>query len=86
MNKQSERKFHTEDEVLQSLRKKKDVRVNPTTKDIQVIMPKVFSEKAGGLIDNPMYAGDLGNGSLGKIDFLVNHLGYTKFSVGKFSI
>lgn len=61
------RKFYTEDEVLKALSKKRDVRVNRTTKEIYFLTGS-----------NPHYPknNDLGNSSWGKIDFLTNYAGY----------
>ena len=62
------RKNYQVDEVLKSLSKKKDVRID--NKTIFVII--------GYNAQN-----DLGNGSQGKIDYLVNYCGYIKIFVRK---
>lgn len=72
---------HTEDEVLKSLRQKNDVKVNGTS--IYLLKRKVLN-KESILIDNPLAKNDIGNGTHGKIDFLVNHCGYSKTKVDKF--
>lgn len=74
---------HDEYSVLNSLKKKNDVRV--TGMLVQVLKREIWSERSECLIPNPSWRGDVGNGSWGKIDYLVNHCGYAKLSVGKFS-
>ena len=71
---------HTVEEVLKALSKKHDVRVLGGT--IQVLKPEI--EKDGKIIENPVYQGDLGNGSWGKIDFLKGQ-GYSFVFVGNFN-
>lgn len=66
-------KKHTEDNVLQSLARKRDLRINGT--EIQIL-----TGKKGG--DNKYH--DLGNGSWGKIDYLLKYKGYRKALVNKF--
>ena len=73
---------HQVDEVLRSLRTKKDVRI--IGNEIQVLKNQVFSEKLDKLIDNPQKQNDLGNGTWGKIDFLVNHNGFRLIRVPQF--
>ena len=63
---------HNEDEVLYRLRKKHDVRVTQN-KEILVLSRKSKQKQH-----------DLGNGSWGKIDFLVNHCGYRQIFVSDF--
>jgi hypothetical protein len=60
---------HREDEVLRQLSKKRDVKIHQG-RQIEIISSR-----------NQRYTGDLGNGSWGKIDFLVNHCGYRMFRV-----
>lgn len=74
---------HDEFEVLASLKKKKDVKVTGTL--VQILKSQIWSDKAQALVHNPGYTGDVGNGTWGKIDFLVNHCGYQKLFTGKFS-
>lgn len=62
------RKHYKEDEVLQSLKKKHDVRIIGDT--IWVLNGKSKNHPA---------ANDLGNKSWGKIDFLVNYCGYSQY-------
>lgn len=63
---------HTVDEVIRSLSKKKDVRVDLKLKVVE-------------LLNSPFKNNDLGNGSWGRIDFLVNHAGFQKVFVEEFS-
>lgn len=63
---------HNEDEVLYRLRKKSDVRVT-SFKEILVLGKRAKNKQH-----------DLGNGSWGKIDFLVNHCGYRQIFVTEF--
>lgn len=63
---------HTVDEVIRSLSKKKDVRVDLKLKVVE-------------LLNSPFKNNDLGNGSWGKIDYLVNHAGFQKVFVEEFS-
>lgn len=62
-------KGYTEEQVLYSLRKKNDIRV--VGKQIQ----ELSSDRAKG---------DIGNGTRGKIDFLVKYHGYAHFYVNEF--
>lgn len=62
------RKQYSEEEVLRALKKKNDVLVDSTKKKVFVII----GDKASN---------DLGNGSQGKIDYLINHCGYDKIKV-----
>lgn len=62
---------HTENDVLKSLNKKHDVRVNPNTKE--VILNRGLNKK-----------NDLGNKSYGKIDFLKKIHKYKVFTTTKF--
>ena len=71
---------HSVDEVLKSLSKKHDVKV--VGKSIQVL--KAIVTKDGKDVENPVYQGDLGNGSWGKIDFLKGK-GYSLIFVGNFN-
>lgn len=66
---------HNEDEVLFQLRKKHDVRV---TQNKEVLVLNGKSNKGQFQPQN-----DLGNGSWGKIDFLVNHCGYRQMFVAE---
>ena len=63
---------HTVDEVVRSLSKKKDVKIDLKSKIVE-------------LLDSPFKNNDLGNGSWGKIDFLVNHAGFQKVFVEEFT-
>jgi hypothetical protein len=65
---------HNLDEVLRSLSKKHDCRIQG--REIKILTDKVFNKKTQKEEDNPFKRFDLGNGSWGKIDFLVNYCGY----------
>jgi hypothetical protein len=78
------RKTHTEEEVLRRLMKKSDVRVNPSSKRIKLLSNKVWSDKSEGYVENSNKKHDLGNGSWGRIDFLVRYCGYTTEKVESF--
>lgn len=75
-------KSHTEQGVLASLRKKNDVRVIGS--EIQILKDKVFNKKINMIDDNPLKKWDLGNGSWGKIDYLVQNFGYRMIYVSNF--
>lgn len=72
---------HKLDEVLKELSRKNDVRVSGTV--VMVLSDKVIDNK-GNTIDNPQKKNDLGNGSWGRIDYLVNHCGYGIVKVAQF--
>jgi len=59
---------HTIEGVLIKLRRKNDVRVNENTRTIQILVGNKAKD-------------DLGNGSHGMIDYLVNHCGYRRVTV-----
>lgn len=71
------RKIYTEEEVLSKLRKKNDclVRQEGQTKFVLVL---------NGQGKRQQKLNDLGNGSWGKIDFLINHCGYKQRFVEEF--
>lgn len=64
---------HQLDEVLRSLGKKQDCKINGSS--ILVLNGKGKKHKKNH---------DLGNGSWGRIDYLVNYCGYTKYFVSEF--
>jgi len=66
---------HKMDEVLRALAKKHDCRIVGNV--IQVLNGKSIEAKY-------QLSNDLGNGSWGKIDFLVNHCGFRKMNVVDF--
>ena len=72
---------HTVDGVLRALRLKNDVIVNGF--EIMILSDFVYKNN-GQKIENPKKKHDLGNGSWGKIDFLVNHYGYSIFHISEF--
>lgn len=76
------RKQYTEDEVLKSLSKKHDVKVIPPF--------MMGSKRTNGIVYvlnrySSKLSNDLGNGSWGKIDYLVNHVGYYLAVVSQFN-
>lgn len=73
---------HNLDEVLRSFRTKNDVRING--KDILVLTNMEYNPKTGKTEFNRNKKFDLGNGSWGKIDYLVNYCGYHKYEVSCF--
>jgi hypothetical protein len=75
------RKRHSEEEVLRALRYKRDVRVSGKT--VAVLKDKVLT-KEGETVLNPNKSWDLGNGSWGKIDYLVKEHGYYIWHTDKF--
>ena len=66
---------HSQDEVVRSLSRKRDCRIDTSRKTIEVL---------NGEDKKQPKQGDLGNGSWGKIDFLCNHCGYRWFFVSTF--
>ena len=71
-----------EDEVVRQLSKKNDVSISG--KEVRILSNEVFDEKTKGYVPNHFKKHDVGNGSWGKIDFLVNHCDYRKYYVDKF--
>lgn len=65
-------KKHNLDEVVRSLANKRDVRVDTKLNVVEILHPAQYQ--------------DLGNGSWGKIDYLVNHCRFTKLFVSEFSV
>jgi hypothetical protein len=63
----------TAQEAVARLSRKRDVRITPNN---EILVLKPYS---------PKRVGDLGNGSWGLIDMLVNHFGYRPTYVGGFS-
>jgi hypothetical protein len=79
MNKVTRKKrYSSPDEVIRSLSTKNDVRIVSAKDGNQIV--RVLSNSARGRKN------DLGNSSLGKIDYLTNHCGnkFTKQIVDKF--
>ena len=64
---------HNLDEVLRALAKKNDVRIDERLKVIYVLTPDAKKAK-----------NDLGNGSWGKIDYLIKVHSYDFFRVNEF--
>ena len=58
-------KYKSIDEVIRSLSKKRDVKINTSNKEVNIVKQ-----------DDTYANQDLGNGSWGKIDYLVNYCGY----------
>jgi len=69
------RKNYNVDEVISKLSKKRDCKLFPEIKVIEVHRSHVHNNK-GELVDNSNFKGDLGNGSWGKIDFLTKYNGW----------
>ena len=67
------RKDYSVDEVLRSLSRKNDCRINPNNKHV-FVLGRTSIRKSH----------DLGNGSWGKIDYLKNYCGYTVSFVDEF--
>jgi len=86
------RKNYQIDEVLQALRKKHDVLVITNAheyKDIPnntvcLLSDKVWDKDTKKLIPNPEKNCDLGNGTWGKLDYLINHCGFNVYKSGRF--
>jgi hypothetical protein len=76
------KKKHNENDVIQSLRNKKDCRISGHT--IAILKNKIYDNKTGLKIINPNKSFDLGNKSWGKIDFLVKYCGYIIWQTDKF--
>ena len=72
---------HTENEAVRALRKKRDVRIEAPF--IYVLKDKVLHKELG-VIDNTRKVHDLGNGSWGRIDFLIKVLEYKLLKVNTF--
>lgn len=72
------RKEHNLDEVFRALGKKHDCSIDYSNMRVLVLTGNSNNPKA-----TPK-KNDLGNGSWGKIDFLVNHKGFAKVMVDKF--
>ena len=73
-------------EVIRSLSHKNDVKItedNNGWRTVYCLSDKIRTKK-GQIIDNPEKSHDLGNGSHGKIDFLVKHCGFRKQNVSSF--
>jgi len=73
----SNTKKYTENQALNSLKRKKDVKIDVNAKVIQIINGKLKKFPAKD---------DLGNSSHGKIDFLTKKCGYVAYKVSVFSI
>jgi|WetSurMetagenome_2_1015567.scaffolds.fasta_scaffold942964_1 hypothetical protein len=86
------RKHYSVDEVLKSLSKKADCKIitdassyeNAFNNTIYILTDTVFSKNHGKIITNPAKKFDLGNGSQGKIGFLVNYCGFKVCKVVEF--
>lgn len=78
------RKDYQIDEVIRSLSQKHDVHIDERMGVVKVLTDTI-PDKQGNQITNPEKKFDLGNGSWGKIDYLVNHCNYLLVRVGKFN-
>jgi len=74
-------KGYTEEGVINSLSKRNDCVIKDSV--IFILTPTVY--KNGKTMENPLRRNDLGNGSLGKIDFLVNYRDYRTVKISDFS-
>ncbi|GEM_PF-3369855 len=66
---------HNVEEAIRSLSNKHDIKIDVNKKTIYIKPDFIYSQ--GQKISNPDKHNDLGNKSWGKIDYLVNHNGYT---------
>ena len=73
---------HNEDEVLRALRSKSDVRI--VNGEVQVLKDTVWNTKEQKTVVNHKKHFDLGNGSWGKISFLIKYCGYRQIFVSEF--
>jgi hypothetical protein len=64
-------------DAIESLKNKKDCKVDANNRIIYILGSKVFDIKKKETVDNPKKQYDLGNGSWGKIDFLIKQHGFT---------
>lgn len=64
-------------DAIESLKNKKDCEIDANNKIIFIVASKVFDIKKKETIENPKKQYDLGNGSWGKIDFLIKQHGFT---------
>ena len=64
------KKKYIEHHIIQSLKKKEDIRINDTT--VMVLARRIYDERREQYVDNPFRSNDVGNSSWGKIDFLTN--------------
>jgi hypothetical protein len=67
---------HKMDEVLSSLSRKHDIRIDVNVKTVEVLTGKSSDSPSNN---------DLGNKSWGKIDYLRNYCGYTLIFVDRFN-
>lgn len=68
-------------DVIKKLNYKNDIKVEGNR--IEVLSNTVFLP-GKGVVDNPKKRNDLGNGSWGMVDFLVNHNNFTIVDVPEF--
>ena len=73
---------YNEQNVIISLKKKKDIRI--WDNNIEILLNKVFDNRTMSKIVNPAKSFDLGNGSWGKIDYLIKEHGYFLFYSARF--
>ena len=76
---------HTEESCIESLKKKNDIRIFSFKKVLVILDNKIFSEKTLDYVSNPNKHCDLGNKSLGKIDFLIAKCSYKLFHYDNFN-
>ena len=63
---------HDTDSAIRSLSRKRDVRINPSKKIIKILSN-----------DAPRKTNDIGNGSWGRIDYLIHQQGFSLIKVNK---
>jgi hypothetical protein len=77
-------KDYNEDEVCKTLSRKHDIKIDQSNKKIEILNGKLTYDNHGKLLTIiPKH--DLGNTSLGKIDFLVNYRDYNIVRVPYFT-
>jgi hypothetical protein len=79
------RKDYNVDEVLKSLQRKHDLFIDRSKQIIYILKNKVYSPKEGKLIENPLKANDIGNGTWGKLDFLNKVCHWHLFYISNFN-
>ena len=78
------RKNYSVDEVLKTLKKKNDCRIDSNRKVISILTGRIWDKKSQSFVSNPKKKHDLGNKSWGKIDFLTHYNGYVTISATTF--
>ena len=76
-------KKHNEYDCIKQLDRKRDCKI-ASSGVIVILQNHIFIPKEGKTIRNPNKHFDLGNKSWGKIDYLINHCGYSMMRVDRF--